>query len=64
MLESNIRFLKNFVNFLIIIIGILIVICLYEFSKPLNNKCLNDKWKYQPEVSWYSGPIGYNCGCK
>lgn len=61
MLESDLKKLKVFIYSLILIMGLLFFLWIFIlWSYPYTSRC----WKYQPEISWYSGPIGYDCGCK
>lgn len=61
MLESDIKAIRNFIYVLLFIIGFFTMIGLYVMATTSYQGC---SWKYQPEVSWYSGPIGNDCGCK
>ena len=61
MLESDLKNFKTFVYSLLILLSLSFMLWFYILLGLDNqSKC----WKYQPDISWYSGPIGYDCGCK
>lgn len=68
MTESDERALRGFIYFLMTVIAIMFFAILYvHIACPYDGvyiPCGNVGFRYSPELSWYSGPIGNGCGCK
>jgi hypothetical protein len=61
MLESDLKNIRIFVYSLLVLLLLSFILWFYTLlGLHYQSKC----WRYQPEISWYSGPIGYDCGCK
>jgi hypothetical protein len=65
MTESDQKNLKGFIYFLITCVLLMFFVVVYvHVISPyggINGPCNRG---YQPELSWYSGPIGNPCGCR